>query len=312
MFKERKRGKIIALCGISGSGKSTKAREIHKSNEGSVIVSRDGLRRLIFGLNDYNIKEFFEDVDNRHHNENIVDRYHKTMVYETLEKGNDVILDETHVLYKHLEPLSYWNVPVELVMVDCDLKVAIDRDSKRLQPVGESTIKKQHMRYQSLKDRLEKFPIDFTTIPYPKHDDTKKGVYIFDIDGTLAHMGDRIYYEMSKVDRDEYDTPTMILFEIYKEKTSVNNVILCSGRSESSRELTKKWLIDAGVRNVENIRMYFRKDGDMRPDWMVKQEMWSEIQKFNNIIGMFDDRLQVTRRARMLGHKVFSVDYNNF
>lgn len=309
---ERKRGRIIAMCGISGSGKSTMARKLHLENKGSVIISRDAIRRLIFGLNDSNIKEFYEDVQDRNRKENIVDRYYKTMIYETLEKGDLAILDETHLYHKHLEALKYWNVEVDVIMFDADLNESIERDSKRMQPVGEERISKQFMQYTSLKDRLEKLPIDFTPIPAPKLDRTKKGVYIFDIDGTLAHKGDRNPFDMTTVDKDTHDMATMILFEIYKSKTSYNNVILCSGRNECSRELTKKWLKDVGITDVDSIRMYFRGDDDQRADWVVKQEMWEQIGKFNNILGMFDDRLQVTRRARMLGYKVFSVDYNNF
>ncbi len=50
----------------------------------------------------------------------------------------------------------------------------------------------------------------------------------------------------------------------------------------------------------------------MRPDWIVKEEMWEKISKHNYIIGMYDDRLQVVRRARALSLKVFNVEYNNF
>ena len=49
----------------------------------------------------------------------------------------------------------------------------------------------------------------------------------------------------------------------------------------------------------------------MRPDWVVKEEMWKNISKQYNIIAMYDDRLQVVRRARALGLKVFNVEYNN-
>ncbi len=58
--------------------------------------------------------------------------------------------------------------------------------------------------------------------------------------------------------------------------------------------------------------MYIRPEGDQRPDWVVKEEMWRQITKDYHIRGMFDDRLQVVRRARALGLKVFNVEYNNF
>lgn len=52
--------------------------------------------------------------------------------------------------------------------------------------------------------------------------------------------------------------------------------------------------------------------GSFEPDWKIKEDMWREIAKEHYIIGMFDDRLQVVRRARALNLKVFNVEYNNF
>jgi predicted acetyltransferase len=55
-----------------------------------------------------------------------------------------------------------------------------------------------------------------------------------------------------------------------------------------------------------------RKVGDHRKDWIVKAEIWDEIQKKHNILGMIDDRSQVVDFARRLGHKVYQVAPGEF
>ena len=83
----------------------------------------------------------------------------------------------------------------------------------------------------------------------------------------------------------------------------------CASRDGVCLPETKEWLDRMGIHNDE---IYIRDRGDQRADWIVKEEMWRKISEDNYIVGMFDDRLQVVRRARALGLKVFNVEYNNF
>lgn len=314
---ERKRGKIIAMCGISGSGKSKKARELLiESETPSTIISRDGIRRLIFGFNDYNIKEYYVDKNARTQMEYEVDRYSNTLIYDSLERGKNVILDETHLHYKFIKDLQYWNVPVEIIHSIVPLELALKRDSERLQSVGEDIIKKQHQKHESLIQRLENEPIDFSPKVKTRVSGEKQNIIIFDIDGTIAHKGRRNPYDMSKVDLDTKDDLVLDimngLIKLSLEYKSDYQVMLCSGREQKAINKTLSWLEKNNVLRPTQIPMLFRKDNDGRADWKVKEEFWDYISEHYNIIGMFDDRLQVVRRARMLGYKVLNVEHNNF
>lgn len=314
---ERIKGKITALCGISGSGKSVTARNLIKNSVNpTIIVSRDGVRRLLFGFNDYNIKEFYNNKEERAKMEMEVNRYSDTLIYDALERGHDVILDETHLHYKFLKDLQYWNVPVTILHTMCPLDVAISRDGQRLQSVGEEIIKVQYQKHTSLVERLENEPINFKPFVKNNYSKEKQDVIIFDIDGTIAHKGRRNPYDMSKVNLDTVDVFTMDvmkgLLKLSLEPNSNFTVMLCSGREKKSLLKTIEWLYNKGVENPNEIPMLFRSNGDTRADWKVKQEFWEEISEHYNIVGMFDDRLQVVRRARMLGYKVLNVEYNNF
>lgn len=249
----RKRGKIIALIGISASGKSTIARELLiASKKDTIIVNRDAIRRLLYGLNDSNIGEFYKEVENRNRLENNVDLYVKTLIYEALEKGTDVILDETNLQYKRLKDLKYWNVNVQLMTVDCDLETALERDSKRQQPVGTTRIKKQFEQYTTVKYRIEHEPIDFT--PKVLNKDSKKDyAIIFDIDGTLAHLNGRSPYDMKRVGEDLQDEHIMCLLMMIEEYVgSGTEIFFCSGREDISIKDTKEWFCNQ-IRSLGNI-----------------------------------------------------------
>ena len=109
------------------------------------------------------------------------------------------------------------------------------------------------------------------------------------------------------IEEDSVDESTAEILDIIK--SSGTKVIICTGRDAISEYNTKKWLKDNGIEYDE---YHTRAEKDMRPDWVIKEEMWRDIAKDYHIVGMFDDRLQVTRRARALGLKVFNVEYGNF
>ena len=75
------------------------------------------------------------------------------------------------------------------------------------------------------------------------------------------------------------------------------------------KKVTVDWLSSNGIWYSE---IHFRKAGDMRKDWMVKAEIWRELQKKYNIIALFDDRVQVVQTARRLGHKVLECERGDF
>ncbi len=302
--------RIIVISGISGSGKSSYSRELINRIDNSVIISRDSIRKLLYGLNDTNIDLFYNENkgdESVYSRMKEVNTYRDTLINDSLRRGKTIILDDTNLEYNDFENLKYWNVDVKIILIHRHIDSCIKDDNKRLSPVGIDKVKRQFDKFKHVVSKLKKEPIDFT----PKvltYDYSKSDIYIFDIDGTIAEKGRRNPYDMDSVDEDTYIKSVM---DVMKSMMKNNNVLVCTGRNNKSKVKTLEWFSSYGV-DIPNDKIFFRGDKDQRADWKVKSEMWDEISKRYNIVGMFDDRLQVVRHARNLGYKVFNVEYNNF
>jgi hypothetical protein len=271
-----------------------------------VIVNRDSIRQSLFGFTEETIKHYYNHY-NIYALEKEVTRYEDTMIQEALASGRDVIVDATHLRREYLERFKYWNVPTELKTFVVDPITATRADMRRIRQVGDVVIHKQYATFSQLFESISKNPIDFTPVTLGLNPNLPDCV-IFDIDGTLSHMTKRSPYEWARVGEDIVDKSTVAISK-YIWELKEPNVIICTGRDGIAEYNTKKWLEQNGIYYDE---FHIRAAKDMRPDWVVKEEMWRDLATRYNIIGMFDDRLQVVRRARALGLKVFNVDYNNF
>jgi predicted kinase len=309
--------KLIVLVGISNSGKSTYAAELVQDNPGEYLrVNRDDIRQLLYGYTDQTINEYYLREDfNRMERE--VTRFEDTLIYEGIEMGKTVIVDATHLQRKYIERFKYWNVPTELKFFPINLDNAVFRDVNRARQVGRDIMTKQSRQFNSLLDNLLEDPLDFT--PF-KLDNNQKNLpcVVFDIDGCLAHKNERNPFDWKRVGEDEVDSNMSDMAGIVElAHRAIQKVIpggalvtvIATGRDEVCETETKQWLNNHEI-HYDDIHM--RKRGDNRPDWVVKQEMAQKICEDFHIIGWFDDRLQVTRRLRAIGVKVFNVEHNNF
>ena len=298
---------IKLLIGISGSGKSTYSHELWKTNPSEfVIINRDKIRELLFGYTESDIYNYYQRNDIVKL-EKKVTKYEDTLIYEALEENKTVILDATHLEKKYIERHEYWNVPIELIWFDTNLDEAVERDSFRSRKVGKDIITKQYNKYINLKKSLEHYKF----IPYSiKQDLNLPPCILYDIDGTIAQMHNRGPFEWNKVKEDYMIYSVVSTIDWLSDLDSKNRptVILCTGRDGVALQDTIEWL---NSNEIYYDDIMIRNEKDMRPDWVVKEEMWKNISKQYNIIAMYDDRLQVVRRARALGLKVFNVEYNN-
>jgi len=302
--------KIFVTVGISNSGKSTWAHEQWAENpEKYIIVNRDKIRELLFGFTEPTIYKYYHTAKIRDF-EKEVTRYEDTLINEALQSGKMPIVDATHLSRKYLERFKYWNVPVEVKYFPIMLKEAEIRNVSRERQVPSEVMVKQYNQFTGLMAELDKNPIDFTPVEFDNKPKSKY-CFIYDIDGTLAHMDrkQRSPYDWHKVGLDTPDSSTATITDIMYKANSGVKVIICTGRDGVCLGDTKRWLEEY---DIPYDKIHIRPEGDQRPDWVVKEEMWREIAKEHYIVGMFDDRLQVVRRARALGLKVFNVEYNNF
>ena len=163
-----------------------------------------------------------------------------------------------------------------------------------------------------------------------------KGTVFVDIDGTIADLAHRRVYVRSKPKNwpaferaIPNDTPIQWVIDAVNRLYDAGwTVVMMSGRSETSKAVTVKWLADFGVQyHAIYMRRQFEYDedgaikltrkgkqlGDYRRDDIVKEELLRVAQAdgFSPDV-VFDDRDQVVVMWRGLGVPVVQVAEGDF
>lgn len=130
-------------------------------------------------------------------------------------------------------------------------------------------------------------------------------IVIFDIDGTLADVSERIRHLRKKpknwnaffegMAQDKAIHSMVRLCNILD--ASGVQIVLCSGRNEQHRTETLAWLAQQGVNYHE---LLLRKENDRRSDTVVKREMLALIDK-SRILFVVEDRSRVVEMWRSEG-----------
>jgi len=275
--------KLLVLVGLPASGKSTFARELVA--KGWKRVNKDDLRSMI------------DDSKWSRDNEKKIIAYEDALVIMSLNKGWDVVVDDTNFghqeRWKHIAGTH--NAEFEVKFFDVPLMECIERDSKRGdKSVGSKVIMRMYEQY--LKPAKPSILRD------------KPSAYIFDIDGTLALMQNRSPFDWLSVGEDKCNEDVARLLRILNNTN--NKIIICSGRDEVCRDETKQWLEKHSLKYDE---LFMRKQGDSRKDCIVKKELYEEnIKGKYNVLGVFDDRNQVVDLWRSLGLTCMQVYYGDF
>lgn len=135
---------------------------------------------------------------------------------------------------------------------------------------------------------------------------------IFDIDGTLADPKDRLHF-LEKKDWNSFydacldDVPIHHVIYLLQELKKNHHIIILTGRPERIKDKTLQWL---KANNISFDEIYFRKDGDYRPDYEIKEEMLKVLNR--PIWFAVDDRKQVVdmfRRNNILCLQCKDGDY---
>lgn len=145
---------IICLTGISGSGKSTIAKNIVAQNANDfVIVNRDKIREMLFGYGEDNVHEYYSLAD-LSVKEEMVSSACDIIIRKMLDDGKSIVVDNTHLKIEHINTLKIYNIPVKIVFVDTNVDDAIIRDQQRKRQVGEEIIRKQAELYYALRNEI--------------------------------------------------------------------------------------------------------------------------------------------------------------
>lgn len=135
-------------------------------------------------------------------------------------------------------------------------------------------------------------------------------IWIFDVDGTLALMGDRSPYDMRSVSIDTPHHPVVMAAQALAAHPDVEALLVVSGRDETARRATETWLAFHGI---PFDRLLLRRTGDRRADNIVKGEIYdSFIAPHYDVIGVVDDRRSVVKMWRSRGLVCFQVAEGDF
>jgi predicted kinase len=300
--------KVIIPRGIPGSGKTTwvKAQLAAHPPGTAVRISNDDLSFMLYGQPWGTF--FFSDATRETlHNLRI------SMLQTFLKQDaiTHVYVDNTNLAtptVKSLQEIAL-RYDAEFIVDDqflaVDIEECIERDSKRDAPVGADVIRKMAKQLERLK------PWKVPEVPTTeKYDNTQELPYaiIVDIDGTLAHMGDRSPYDWDRVGEDSVDEGVR---SIINSADPEDWIIVMSGRDGSSELRTLEWIIKNDIRYDI---LLMRDPGDMRPDWIVKNEIFQEyVAGAYRIRYVLDDRDQVVHLWRdKLGLPTYQVAEGDF
>ncbi len=146
--------------------------------------------------------------------------------------------------------------------------------------------------------------------------------YIFDIDGTLTLVGDRVNdLKKSPPDWDSFynrcgeDEPNQPILDIltmvierYLHDTN-SEYYFVTGRRESCREDTIAWFREKGF-YIDSERLYMRPDEDHRHDSEIKPELLKDAGIEPYLI--FEDRASMVKTWRDLGYCCVQVAEGDF
>ncbi len=130
-------------------------------------------------------------------------------------------------------------------------------------------------------------------------------IVIFDIDGTLADISERVHHIKKKPKNWTAFNAGMAKDKSIHSMVRLCNllydagprIILCSGRNEKNRPETIEWLGKHGVNYHE---LLLRRDEDFRSDAVVKREILRTHDK-SNILFVVEDRSRVVEMWRSEG-----------
>ena len=130
-------------------------------------------------------------------------------------------------------------------------------------------------------------------------------IVIFDIDGTLADVSERIHHLKKQPKNWEGFFAGMAQDKAIRSMVRLCNIlyaagiriILCSGRQEKHRAETVAWLTQQGVNYHE---LLLRKNGDRRSDVVAKRELIAKLDK-SKILFVVEDRSRVVEMWRAEG-----------
>jgi hypothetical protein len=225
--------------------------------------------------------------------EDLITAWETQCIQSALQVGHSVIVDATNLNPKYLKEqiskIQSLGLTVEIAYQDfrdIPLKTCIANDLKRPNSVGASVIRRMYYNYI-------RYFVDY------QQPVNAIRCCIVDLDGTLSLFGDANAYDRD-FSKDKVNLAIARVLDTYQE-----HIIIFSGRNDKYSEQTIEWL---KYHDIRYSKLFMRANGDTRPDYEVKKEMFDTVIRDKyNVEFVFDDRPQIVDLWKSLGLTVFNV-----
>jgi predicted kinase len=293
--------------GLPGSGKTTAALALLDATPGTVRLNRDALREALYGsarVLDYPAEASITAIQH-------------AAARQALTRGHDVVVDDCNLRARYCRAwadlAASCGADLKVIdLTDVPVDECIRRDQARGdaggRSVGADVIRGMHQRYLAA-GRLA------PAAPSQPHEGSAPAVYVpdrglppawlVDMDGTLAlgHFGEpgrRGPFDWARVEEDDLNPPVIALVQALMLAGGL--VIVVSGRSDACRTETTRWLSQRCGIHVTEHTLLMRKDGDYRPDHVVKAGLFdAHVRDAYHVVGVLDDRDTVVAMWRSMG-----------
>lgn len=302
--------KLILVQGISGSGKTTYAKQ---------WVEEDPIHRVRLNYDDIRCMLGKYWVPER---EPLMKKIFDTALDDAMFAGYNIIVDNMsnlnpiHVqeyqslVYNHNLEYKDNQYEIEIKLINTPVEVCIERDSKRDIPIGEKVIRQQWRKYrnyiiqQSVKEMLDNQIQEDSKLPH---------CIIVDMDATLCfNTSGRPFYGPGSGEKMVDDIPNTNVIDLVKAycREYDCDLVIITGRDESCREETREWL-DKYHLNPKMLLM--RKIGDHSKGDECKKKLYEEhIKGKYNVDLVFEDSSKVVKMYRELGLTVLQPNEGKF
>jgi hypothetical protein len=187
---------------------------------------------------------------------------------------------------------------IEYKLFDTPIEVCLERDAQRPNPIGEKVIKQCWKKYrnyiiqQSIKNMLNKQVQQNPGLPR---------AIVVDMDATLCfNTNGRPFYGEGAAEGMLLDIPNdSVINLVWNYQELGYKIIILTGRDESCRKVTEKWLENNEI--VPDL-LIMRPEGDYSPGDVMKQTLYNQYVKDKYFIEfVIDDSTKCVEMWRNLG-----------
>jgi len=283
--------KVIILRGLPASGKSTWAKDFVDRNPGWMRVNKDDLRLMMHN------SKWSKD------NERQVLLIRDAIVEMALTSGHSVVVDDTNFASQHISNIQQLadscSAAFEVKDFDVSLSECLLRNRNRTNQVPDKVIIDMYNKYV------------LPNKPRVVNNENLPPAIVCDLDGTLAIHVSRGPFEFDKCYEDAVNGS--VLDCIHNLRRAGYRIIFASGREDSCKAETKRWLRDKCELSDSCYLLYMRETGDNRKDSIIKEEIYKrDILPEYYVSFVLDDRQQVVDALREMGLQVWQVARGDF